>query len=634
MITKIAFKKFKGFSDYQATLQRLNLLVGGNNSGKTTLLHALQLVFWCVEKTAVVNGNSVTFRKTQISTVNVVPLFSTRDLFFAQQQRQSSRSTRIELELTTDATPPLKFEIYSAFSRNLIINGREQHISKAEYDLLLKMRPVYIPGTIGITVQEEYVPRVISQQRLITEGRQNQVLRNLILRLRDAGMWDEFVGIVSPLFAIEGMAVPFDHERDEWLSTTYQEGGCQFDIVSAGSGFLQTLNMLSFLFLNESTTALLDEPDSHMHDDLQRAVFNVLDELSRRKKLQILIATHSGTLVDVAGLESVLLIDKTLHEAKRVNNVEALVPLLADHGLSLPPNKVLETLRTRKALFVEGLEDDWEKFVAALGETYHPGFVTQTRGLKIFATGGAEQKWPFDAIKCFEELLGTNLEYLFISDRDYLTDTEILDRAKRAEGEQATLSHLAYRHRESYLLNPAILSRVLTKKWQHASPDITLPEILSVDGIKAFIMNEARQNTSEENAKFVAKHEPSLRGDQDHRTSALQPLYEYFRAAYETPLAKGELPLKLLDAKAILRKFRAKINNAHNISFSDLEICNEYLREEIPSDLTQILDKLLQMFPERDRATVRPRNATIEFIPPDAPMDARRSEGEQTRLDI
>src|SRR5206468_75168 len=118
-------------------------------------------------------------------------------------------------------------------------------------------------------------------------------------------------GMVKPLFSLDGLNVPFDDTRDEWLTATYEENSCEFDFVSAGSGFLQVINLLSFLFLHTSRVALLDEPDSHMHDDLQRLTFDLLDKLSQKRDIQIVIATHSPTLIDAAGLEHVLLIDRT-----------------------------------------------------------------------------------------------------------------------------------------------------------------------------------------------------------------------------------------------------------------------------------------------------------------------------------
>lgn len=618
MITKISFKHFKGFKEFSAPFDRLNLLVGGNNSGKTSLFHALQLVFWCIDRTVDVGDTAATFRKTQVTGVDAVPAFSTRDLFFNQQQQLAKKPARIELVLETDSTPALRFEIYRAFSRNLMIDGADQRMTRAEYDALAKMRPVYIPGTIGITVQEEYI-RAVSQQRLITEGRQNQVLRNLLFRLKQDGAWTDFVALVRPLFLLNGMNVPFDMDRDEWLTATYQEGDCDFDIVSAGSGFLQTLNLLCFLFLNESRTALLDEPDSHMHDDLQRVVFAVLDRLSRERKLQIIIATHSATLVDVAGLQSVLLIDRRLTEPKRAQNVDALIPLLTDRGLALPPNKVIEVLRTRRALFVEAAEADYEQFVRAFGEVVFPGFSIQTRDLKVFEMGGAEKKWPFEAIDCFKALLGTDLSYVYLSDRDFLTDAEIDDRLQRAVAQDRTIAQLERRHRESYLLDPVVLARLFSVLWERANPGEPVPDAATHDGIRDFVLAQARDLEDDARTDLLVQHEGSLRGDHAHRSAGTKALQEHFRLVYSEPLARGEIPYVLLDAKRVLRSLRADLINNHRISFSDLDICSAFLAAEVPSDLRDLLERVRGLFPPPLPPPSAAQQLTLPALPPNPP---------------
>ena len=604
MITRISFSNFKGFSKYEVDFSRLNLLVGGNNSGKTTIFHALQLIFWCIERTVDVSETQATFRKTQVAQIGALPYFTHRDIFYRQQLQAGRETIKIELMIETDATPPLRFTIYRAFSRNLMIDGAEQKITRAQYERLTAMKPVYIAGAVGITVQEEYL-RAVSQQRLIAEGRQNQVLRNLVYRLQQSGEWEAFTNFVSPLFALQGMAVPFDMDKDEWLSATYVEDGCEFDLVSAGSGFLQTINLLCFLFLNESRTALLDEPDSHMHDDLQRLVFDALNQLSARKKLQLIIATHSPTMVDAAGLESVRLVDRKQERPLVAQSVDTLIPLLADQGLSLPPNKVLETLRVRRAVFVEGLEADYNAFLATVGEAYAPGFGARTRGLNVFETGGASKKWPIDAIACFEKLLGTQLQYVYLSDRDFLTDNDVADRERAAATAGTAIVHLERRHRESYILAPAVLARVIAERWaRHSSEE--LPSELTEESLLNWILVKARTLEDSTRSALLVEHEPNLRGDRDHRAAGTTRVNEYFRTAYTDPLARNEIPYKLLDAKAVLRSLRSTIAETFKISFSDVEVFRAFKSTELPADLRRLIDRILGMFP----ATAQPKPRT------------------------
>ncbi len=443
MIKSLKIENFKSFEIYTIHFDRLNLLVGGNNCGKTTIFHALQFVFWCVEQTANIDDDSVTFLKAQVSEIPVIPYFNQRDIFHKQKVRKGNAPARIRLTVETDVAPPLTFVIYPAFSRNLLVSGESKTITRKQYDDLIKVKPTYIPGTIGITVKEDLY-RVVAQERMIADGRQNQVIRNLVFRLKnnDKGgdEWHDYVDVMKSLFLLSGIEIPFNENRDEWLTAIYSEGDCKFDFVSAGSGFLQAVNLLTFLFLHETKVALIDEPDSHMHEDLQKLTLDKLDQLSKKKNIQLVIATHSPTFIDAAGLQNVIVIDNKLPLPLKAQNAEDLFPMLGDRGLAMPPMKVMDTLKSRKVLFVEDYESDFQDFLNELGEVYKPGFKARVKDLTVISTKGITSSWPFEAIACFEKLLGTKIDYVYVSDRDFHTDENVLEREARARKEKKTFS--------------------------------------------------------------------------------------------------------------------------------------------------------------------------------------------------
>src|SRR5437588_7580391 len=151
MITRLKLENFKGFKEYTIDFSRVNVLVGGNNSGKTTIFHALQLAFWCLSQTADDQGLNVALQKTQVPELGSVPYFNMRDLFFGQKIREGGRPVRIRLTLETNVAPPISFALYPAFSRNLMIDGGGVKLTKSQFEALQALKPVFIPGTIGIT---------------------------------------------------------------------------------------------------------------------------------------------------------------------------------------------------------------------------------------------------------------------------------------------------------------------------------------------------------------------------------------------------------------------------------------------------------------------------------------------------
>jgi len=432
---------------------------------------------------------------------------------------------------------------------------------------------------------------------MISEGRHNLILRNLMYRLSKTNHWGDFTKLIKPLFGIADVSVPFDEEKDEWLTSLYRDSDGEFDFISAGSGFLQVANIIAFLFLNPTKVALLDEPDSHMHDDLQRLIFDILKEVSEKRGLQIIVSTHSPTLIDAAGYESLLLIDRSETKPLQPEDTETLIPRLSDMGLSLPPRKLMDTLRGRKVLFVEGEEADYENFLKVLGRKVLTDFSQVTRMLTVFQTEGPTMNWPFDTIKAFEKLIGTRIRYVYISDADLNTDEQLREREKKATELGHTIRHLSRRNRESYLLDPIILSRLLQKKWNAKNATVDTPELLTEQGIKTFLLENAATDEDRVRTTLFVYQEPSLRGDAQHRTDLTQELNDFFRVNYVVPLQNKEIPFRLLDSKTLLRAFRTEAQ-AHGLSFSDREILDEYTQDEIPQDMKNIVTDIRNMFQE------------------------------------
>jgi hypothetical protein len=281
------------------------------------------------------------------------------------------------------------------------------------------------------------------------------------------------------------------------------------------------------------------------------------------------------------------------------------VPLLGDRGISLPPAKVMNTLKSRKVLFVEGVEADYEEFIQRIGEIYDLTFRAKTRGLTVFETTGATQKWPFDAIEHFQRLIGVPLNYIFVSDRDFLTDDQVVERERQAGSEGRKIQHLLRRNRESYLLEPVIIARLLVRKWELKRHGDPMPSDLGESSIREFILNAARTASAATRARFQADQDVHLRLPASEKVLALEQLTRFFDTAYVEELNQGRIPYKLLDAKEVLKALRTRITTVSGISFSDKEIIQSFNRGEIPEEVQTILRDILTMFVPSARSRKR-----------------------------
>ncbi|MEO1299154.1 MAG: ABC transporter ATP-binding protein, partial [Cyanobacteria bacterium J06636_16] len=64
------------------------------------------------------------------------------------------------------------------------------------------------------------------------------------------------------------------------------------------SFFAQLSGLLSYIYLFQPEVILLDEPDSHLHPNNQRALVSLLSRLANERATQILMATHSRHVID------------------------------------------------------------------------------------------------------------------------------------------------------------------------------------------------------------------------------------------------------------------------------------------------------------------------------------------------
>ncbi len=150
MISHLHLESFKCFSSYDVEFKQIQLLIGGNNSGKTTIFQALQVFFWCLDQTADVTDAAVNLRKTQLPEVGAIPYFTIRDLFHKQRIRSAGSPTRIVVQIRTTVAPEITFKIYPAFSRNIMVDGGGTTITRTQYNSLKQLSPILIPSTIGI----------------------------------------------------------------------------------------------------------------------------------------------------------------------------------------------------------------------------------------------------------------------------------------------------------------------------------------------------------------------------------------------------------------------------------------------------------------------------------------------------
>jgi len=313
MITEVTIKRFKTIKEITLPLRRINILIGSNNSGKSSILQALQFsvsVGQTLRSTAAEWKKGVMKRSIPASQLVYTPL---RDIASLVHNRWFGE-TYYGVEIVLVGEPPPAPAAGSSDPVNqptpkssvTMDKGRGEFIkcavAGAEIGKMLEpLNPpfsVYVPGLAGIPVFEEHRSAVLVR-KAAARGDANNVFRNILLLLRqNDSQWGSFVTDLQRVFPDRRIDVEFNPDRDEHINATILVNQTPLPIDAAGTGILQAIQILAYVNLYKPRLLILDEPDAHLHPNNQRRLAKVLVDLADQRDFQILLSTHSRHLLD------------------------------------------------------------------------------------------------------------------------------------------------------------------------------------------------------------------------------------------------------------------------------------------------------------------------------------------------
>lgn len=347
-ISSIKLNLFKGFKDTNILFEPgLNLLVGGNNSGKSTILHSIYLAFYFLRLTNGISNPDKKKGKTkthlQGTTVRSVPLPFHDEAYISEGLKKRTireKSTRMVVTIA-ELHGSLEFmETLTFPGGNLLVisSDNKGNAGNAKYQKKIqsfisneKNLPLYIPTFSGVVHKEEERTKEVVKH-YIASGKSSEVLRNQLSKMSSRQM-KQINAYLKKSFNYE--ITKQSENKEIYLSSFYKEGEYNnLDISSAGSGFQQILQILVFIVISGSDIILIDEPDAHLHYKLQNILYSILSDLAKEGK-QIIVATHSQVFIKKAIQNSarLLLVDKSLQYQKPISEYKEGVKQLYASGL-------------------------------------------------------------------------------------------------------------------------------------------------------------------------------------------------------------------------------------------------------------------------------------------------------------
>lgn len=335
MLTRLRIHNFKKLRLADIELGKSVVLIGPNNSGKTTALQALAL--WDIglrrwvekrsgkespEKRPGVALNRKDMLAIPVPTVRLL----WRNLVTHPKERPSANEvgkpiTRPRrIEIVVDGIRDGKtwscgigFDFANDESVRCRLLRQEDEAMLAEpLDIAAgagKVQTAFLPPMSGL-VDREFSKQPGEVAFLIGQGQTAQVLRNLCFQIwqdeRRKDRWSKIVLSMKALFGVELQPPAFIPERGE-ITMSYKDGEVELDLASSGRGLQQTLLLLAYMEANPGAVLLLDEPDAHLEILRQKQIYNVLTETADVSGSQIIAASHSEEIMREAADRDVVI---------------------------------------------------------------------------------------------------------------------------------------------------------------------------------------------------------------------------------------------------------------------------------------------------------------------------------------
>lgn len=442
---EIVIERFKNLEFVKLDVNGILLLVGGNNSGKSSVLQAIQFGASVAQASAIQGGVWSHGRlSTSIGQSDLVysPI---KDVLSLARNGRLRESEADAIKITyKEEDQEVQVTVRKGKNKNILLKltgeilGRKLQSIQTPYCAL-------VTGLAGIPSEERFETNIIVR-KAAAKGDSNIVFRNILLQLKNSPQkWSKFTEQIHRIFPEYVIDVVFNPDVDETIKCTVTKSGVIYPIDTCGTGVLQAMQIFSYINLFEPKLLLLDEPDSHLHPNNQKQLARELITVSQNG-LNIIISTHSKHLVESLIDNSSFIWLKSGIKQPDVEDYE-LKALLEIGALN-----VGEKITSPNYIF---LIEDSNKEIFEI--------ILQSNGYdldecEIISYNGCTQIGTAVALINHLRRSYPGAQYAIYRDRDFLSDTSLEDYKRRFEAMNVKVIFPDGNDLESYLTTPEHVS--------------------------------------------------------------------------------------------------------------------------------------------------------------------------------
>jgi energy-coupling factor transporter ATP-binding protein EcfA2 len=452
---RVDFHRFKAFKQFTLYLKHFNILVGPNNSGKSTILAAFRVL-------------AAALRKARARKPEIVPTPQGKDLGYQiDLSGVSVAEENIFFNYDDSAPASVRFKLSNKNELVLYFPELGSCFLSTDGEGPTPRTPTTFRKHFNCPIG--FVPilgPVDHNELLYQEEAARLALFNYTAARNFRNIWhhyperfDDFKRILIqtwPGMDIERPKVDYTHEKPR-LHMFCPEERIPREICWAGFGFQVWCQMLTHLVQSsDKALFLIDEPDIYLHADLQRQLLSLLRNLGP----DILVATHSTEIITEAEPDDIVVVSKKKKHARRIKQPSELVEVFSVLGSNLNPI-LTQLAKSRRAVFVEGKDF---QIVSKFARKLNCPRVGNRSEFAVIPLEGFNPERARNLIKGIETTLGGKIAAAIVLDRDYRSQEECEAIRKLCE-EFCDLVHIhGSKEIENFLLVPESIDRAASRR--------------------------------------------------------------------------------------------------------------------------------------------------------------------------
>lgn len=581
-ITSVRFSRYKAFREFSLALDRFNILVGPNNSGKSTILSAFRILSEAIRRA---RARSVTFvvgpnGRTRGYDVNLrdIPV-ATENIF---HNYDDDLPAIIKFRVSTGDHLVLFFPERGVC--NLICETSGRAItSPSSFNQRFKLDIGFIPVLGPVEHDEPLYQREAARDALLTH-RASRNFRNIWYHYPDS--FDEFRSLIQttwPGMDIKRPEVEVDTSHEKTLLRMFcPEDRIDRELFWAGFGFQVWCQMLTFIVRHRKASLLIvDEPDIYLHSDLQRQLVTTLRTLGP----DILLATHSTEMISEAEPTEILVVTKRAQSAKRVGDPSQLQSIFNTLGSNLTPT-LTQLARTRRVVYFEGKDFH---IIGRFAAKLNIRAVATRSDFAVVSTEGFNPLKARMFTEGVEATLGLKIASAVVFDRDYRSDEEVdseLAELKRF----CTYAHIHSRKEvENFLLVPKALEAAIDHKLEEQNQRASRSSAFS-ESLADLLRTLTDPMKHDVQAQFLKRRHPFFKAL--NRTIDDASITSQLLAVFDVKWAAVQTRIELVPGKEVLSRLNAHLQATCGISVTPTLIIDAMATSEVPEEMQLLVQSL------------------------------------------